>query len=48
MHLLRVKHNDFVLTFECTKFQQRWEKGIKLLKGAHHLTLLIRVPMKQR
>ena len=38
MHLLRVKHNDFVLTFECTKFQQRWEKGIKLLKGAHHLT----------
>ena len=38
MHLLRVKHNDFVLTFECTKFQQRWEKGVKLLKGAHHLT----------
>ena len=38
MHLLRVKHNDFVLTFECTKFQQCWEKGVKLLKGAHHLT----------
>ena len=38
MHLLRVKHNDFALTFECTKFQQRWEKGVKLLKGAHHLT----------
>lgn len=38
MHLLRVTHKDFVLTFECTKFQQRWEKGIKLLKGAHHLT----------
>ena len=38
MHLLRVTHSDFVLTFECTKFQQRWEKGVKLLKGAHHLT----------
>ena len=38
MHLLRVTHSDFVLTFECSKFQQRWEKGVKLLKGAHHLT----------
>lgn len=38
MHLLCVTHSDFVLTFECTKFQQHWEKGVKLLKGAHYLT----------
>lgn len=38
MHLLRVTHKDFVLTFECSKFLSRWEKGIRLLNGAHHLT----------
>jgi hypothetical protein len=33
MHILCVKHKegDFVLTFECTKFQKRWDKGCHLL-----------------
>ena len=33
MHILCVKHKegDFVLTFECTKFQKRWDKGSHLL-----------------
>lgn len=38
MELLRVRHQDFTLTFECEDWQKRWEKGKKLLGGAHHLT----------
>ena len=38
MELLQVKHTDFTLTFECEDWQKRWEKGVRLLGGAHHLT----------
>lgn len=37
MELLRVKHNDFTLTFECQHLQEIWSKGTRLL-GAHRLT----------
>lgn len=38
MEVLRIVHSDFTLTFECEDWQKRWEKGKKLLEGAHHLT----------
>lgn len=38
MEVLRIVHSDFTLTFECEDWQKRWEKGSKLLEGAHHLT----------
>ena len=27
MELLRIKHHDFVMTIECTKFDAIWDKG---------------------
>lgn len=38
MEVLRIVHSDFTLTFECEDWRKRWEKGKKLLEGAHHLT----------
>ena len=37
MDILRIKHNDFTLTFECNSLQRTWEKGCQRL-GAHRLT----------
>ena len=38
MEVLRIVHSDFTLTFECEDWQKPWERGKKLLEGAHHLT----------
>ena len=38
MEILRITHDDFVLTFECQNWQRMWEKGMSLLGGAHHLS----------
>lgn len=37
MNILRITHDDFVLTFECNSLQRVWEKGCKRL-GAYCLT----------
>ena len=37
MDLLRITHNDFTLTVECTQFQRVWDKGVRIL-GREKLT----------
>lgn len=33
MDLLRIRHDDFILTVESTQFQRMWEKGVNVLGG---------------
>lgn len=33
MELLRIKHHDFVMTIECTKFDAIWDKAKRNVGG---------------